>query len=210
MLANVYLHYALDLWFHKAVKPTLSGRATLLRFADDFVVLFEREAEATRFATELPKRLAKFNLSLAEEKTRLLPFGRWHWKRGQAHPHHFDFLGFRHHLGTSRNGRMQVVRIPCPKSVRRFLAEVKEWIQRHRHDRPWNQQRTLTQKLRGFYQYFSLWHTSLKLRAVKRETIKYWKKTLDRRSQRGSQSWEEWAQHPWATLPEPKLIHRTV
>jgi hypothetical protein len=155
-------------------------------------------------------RLAKFNLTLAEEKTHLLPFGRMHWRSGQSHPHYFDFLGFRHHLGTGLNGRMAVVRIPSPKSVQKFLANVKEWIHQHMHDRPQDQQATLTQKLRGFYQYFALWHTTRKLHGVMQEVLKLWRHALERRSQRGTRTWTRWKRHPWFTLPEPRLMHRSV
>ncbi len=210
MLANVYLHYALDLWFEKVVRPHCLGKATLVRFADDFIVLFQSELDAKRFAKALPERLAKFNLTLAEEKTNLLPFGRQHWQRGQSHPYHFDFLGFRHHLGTGRNGRMTVVRIPSPKSVRKFLAGVKEWLQRHMHDRPQDQQAVLTRKLLGFYQYFALWHATQKLYGVMQEVLKLWKHTLEHRSQRGARTWARWRHHPWFTLPLPKLVHKTV
>ena len=210
VLANTYLHYALDLWFEKVVRPRCEEKATLIRFADDFVVLFQSERDAKRFAAALPKRLAKFNLTLAEEKTHLLPFGRTHWRSGQSHPHHFDFLGFSHYLGTDRNGRMAVVRIPSPKSVRKFLASVKEWLHLHMHDRPQDQQTALDRKLLGFYQYFSVWHAGRKLRAIRKEVLKLWKHTLDRRSQRAWRTWANWARHPWFTLPEPRLVHRTV
>ena len=210
ILANIYLHYVLDLWFERDVRRHCLGKATLIRFADDFVVLFQSETDAKRFAKALPERLAKFNLTLAEEKTNLLPFGRQHWQSGQSHPHHFDFLGFRHHLGTDRKGRMAVVRIPSPKSVRKFLAGVKEWLRHHMHVRPQDQQAVLTKKLQGFYQYFALWHTTRKLADVCQEVMKLWKHTLERRSQRGARTWARWTGYPWFTLPEPKLLHRTV
>jgi hypothetical protein len=186
------------------------GKATLIRFADDFVVLFQSEMDAKRFAEALPTRLAKFNLTLAEEKTHLLPFGLKHWHNGHSHPHYFDFLGFRHHLGTDRKGRMAVLRIPSPKSVRKFLASVKEWLHQHMHDRPQDQQAALERKLRGFYQYFALWHTTRKLHGVMREMLGLWKHVLERRSQRGVRTWAQWARHPWFTLPEPTVLHRTV
>lgn len=210
VLANVYLHYALDLWFEKVVHPRCVGKATLIRFADDFVVLFQSEMDAKRFAKALPTRLAKFNLTLAEEKTNLLPFGRMHWRSGQGHPRHFDFLGFRHHLGTDRNGRMAVIRIPSLKSVQKFLASVKEWLHQHMHDRAQDQQAALTQKLQGFYQYFSVRYASNKLRVVWREVYKLWKHALEGRSQRGARTWARWTRHPWFVLPMPKLVHRTV
>ena len=210
VLANVYLHYALDLWFEKVVRPRCLGKATLIRFADDFVVLFQSEMDAKRFAEALPTRLAQFNLTLAEEKTHLLPFGRMHWRSGQSHPHHFDFLGFRHHLGTDRNGRMAVVRIPSPKSVQKFLAGVKEWLSQHMHDRAQDQQAALARKLQGFYQYFALWHATRKLHGVKLEVLKMWKHTLEHRSQRATRTWAQWKRHPWFALPAPRLVHRMV
>lgn len=210
VLANVYLHYALDLWFERVVRPRCRGRAQLIRFADDFVALFALQEDAERFASALPKRLAKFGLSLAEEKTKLLPFGSRHWVSGQSHPHHFDFLGFGHHLGTDRRGRMAVIRIPSPKSVQKFTASTKEWMRRHMHDRPMEQQRVLAQKLRGFYQYFALWHTTTKLRAVQQEVYRHWAWVLGRRSQRGRRPMAEWNPKPWFQLPAPKVLHTRV
>ncbi len=210
MLANVYLHYALDLWFERMVRPRCRGEAKPIRFADDFLVLFSNEADARAFADVLPKRMAKFGLNLAEEKTRLIPFGRTSWRPGESHPHHFDFLGFRHHLGRDRKGRMAVIRIPCPKSVRKFLAGVKEWLRRHRHEPGWLQSALLVAKLRGFYQYFALWHTTRKLEAVRKEVEKYWVRSLNGRSQKGKKAWGEWNLKPWFRLPKPRMLHRTV
>jgi RNA-directed DNA polymerase len=105
---------------------------------------------------------------------------------------------------------MTVVRVPCPKSVRKFLSGVAEWLEHHRHDRPTDQQRVLTQKLRGFYQYFALYHTLPKLGMVRDGVRQLWQAALRRRSQRGRMTWEEWQRKPWFDLPQPKLIHRTV
>lgn len=210
VLANVYLHDALDLWFDRRVRPRCHGRAQLIRFADDYVALFAQARDAHRLAAEMPERLAQFGLSLAEEKTALIPFGRGHWVPRQSYPHHFDFLGFRHHLGTDRRGRMVVIRIPSPKSVAKFTAGVKQWLRRHLHDRPEEQQRGLTQKLRGFYQYFALWHTTSKLRTVQREVYRYWAWVLGRRSQRGRRAQAAWATKVWFTLPEPRVLHPRV
>ena len=210
LLANIYPHYALDLWFTHVVCPRCQGTAKLIRFADDYVVLFTLQADAERFANVLPARLAKFGLSLAEEKMKLIPFGRRHWVRDQSYPKHFDLLGFRHHLGTDRKGRMAVIRIPCPKSVRKFLAGVAEWLEKHLHARPVEQQRVLGQKMRGFYQYFALWHTLAKLGTVRDEVRRLWHAALRRRSQRARLTWAEWQQKPWFKLPQPRILHRTV
>lgn len=210
LLANIYLHYVLDLWFTRVVQRRCQGAAKIVRFADDYVALFACREDAENFAAVLPERMAKFGLKLAEEKTKLIPFGRRHWKRGQSHPHHFDLLGFRHHLGTDRNGRMAVVRIPCPKSVRKFLQGIKDWLRQHLHDRPREVQRVLALKLRGFYQYFALWHTTTKLRAVWEQVKRLWFTALRRRGQRGQMTWEEWRRKPWADLPQPRVLHRAV
>ena len=210
VLANVYLHYALDLWFERVVRPRSQDSVTLVRFADDFVILCRSEQDARAIAAALPRRLGKFGLSLAEEKTHVVPFGRVHWWRWEHRNHHFDFLRFRHHIGTNRKGRMSVVRIPSPKSVRRFLAETKKWLWEHMHDRPEEQQRMLATKVLGFYQYFSVWQAGPKLRAVRQEVLKYWKWTLGRRSQRAKLSWADLQMKTWFTLPMPKLVHREV
>ena len=105
---------------------------------------------------------------------------------------------------------MTVVRIPCPKSIRRFLAETTEWLKGHAHDAPREQQRVLTQKLLGLYQYFGLWHTTAKLTKVRNDVQRLWHKTLTRRSQRHHLTWEEWQRKPWTDLPQPKVVHRMV
>jgi len=210
VLANVYLHYMLDLWFERVVKPRCEGPAKLIRFADDFVVLFKREEDARRFAEALPGRVAKFGLTLSREKTKLLPFGYRHWRRGESHPYHFDFLGFRHHLGTDRRGRMTVIRIPGPKSVRRFLMGMKEWLRENRHAAPRLQQEALARRLQGYYQYFALRKTVPKLDSVRSQVAWYWYRTLRRRSQRHRPTWETLTQRPWFTLPSPRVLHPTI
>ena len=108
LLANVYLHYVLDQWFEREVKPRLRGEAYIIRYADDFICAFEREEDALRFQSVLPKRLARFSLELAEDKTKLLRFGRFaareSARRDEGAPGTFDFLGFTHYCGKSRAG----------------------------------------------------------------------------------------------------------
>jgi group II intron reverse transcriptase/maturase len=210
LLANVYLHYVLDLWFERVVTPRCQGRATLIRFADDFLALFEDERDARRFLRALPQRMRKFALTLAEEKTRLIPFGRRHWRAHQPYPPHFDFLGFRHHLGHDRHGRMAVVRLPSPKSRQQFLREVKQWLRVHQHDRPRAQARVLHAKLRGFYQYFGLPHTTAALGRVGYAVQWYWYRALCRRSQKGRLRWDVLQRRPWFVLPRPRVVHPMV
>jgi RNA-directed DNA polymerase len=178
--------------------------------ATHHAALFLTQADAEGFAAALSERLGKFGLALAEEKTKLFPFGRRHWEPAASRSHHFDFLGFRHHLGTDRRGRMTEVRIPSPKSVRKFTSGAKEWLRRNLHQSPTEQQRVLGQKLRGFYQCFALWHTTAKLRAVQCAVYRHWAWALGRRSQRARRARAAWERRPWFRLPERKVPHSRV
>ena len=137
VLSNLYLHFTLDLWFAKKIKPQARGEAYLVRFADDFVGCFQYREDADRYQRQLRERFARFNLELAEDKTRLLAFGRfaappqgdWRAKR----PATFEFLGFKHVCGKARNGRFAVIRLPSLKSRRKFLAQTHQWLTEHWH-----------------------------------------------------------------------------
>src|ERR1700682_3734413 len=158
VLSNIYLHFTLDLWFEKKFKAQCQGEAYLVRFADDFVGSFQFWGDAQNFQRQLRERFAQFNLELAEEKTRLLLFGRFaaveRRKHGQR-PETFEFLGFKHVCGEDRAGRFALIRIPCTKSCRKFLARAREWLLGHRHWKRRQQQQHLTVMLGGFYQYFA-------------------------------------------------------
>ena len=210
IIANVYLHYVLDLWFDREFRLGCQGHARIVRYADDFIVLFEDEADATRFAAALPERLAKFGLEVAPEKTRLVPFGRQHWRQGEGVAGSFDFLGFSHYLGATRKGRMVVVRLPAKKGVHRFLMEVKAWLRRNMHLPPREQQRALAAKLRGYFQYFGLSRTVRVLNKVRYQLLWYWARTLRRRSQRDRTTLASLWQRAWFTLPEARVIHPEV
>ena len=204
ILANIYLHYALDLWFEKMVKPRCKGEVYLTRFADDFVVNFQYQRDAERFQKGLTNRFTKFGLELAEEKTRLMRFGRFVrtdlGKTGEK-PETFDFLGFKHVCGVDRGGKFALVRIPCVKSCRKFLAKTKEWLKRHMHWKRRDQQRQLISMLRGFYQYFGLHHCKSKLDRIRREVERQWRHSLRRRSQRHCMYWSYLKSRSWFELP---------
>ncbi len=185
-------------------------RARIIRYADDFLVLFETEEDAAQFAAILPVRLAKFGLEVAPEKTRLVPFGRQYWQQGKGATGSFDFLGFSHYLGTDRRGRMTVVRLPAKKGVHRFLMEVKEWLRRNMHLPPREQQRTLSAKLRGYFQYFGLPHCTPALSKARSQILWYWARTLRRRSQRGQPTLEQLRCRAWYALPTPRVVHPQV
>src|SRR2546425_11998903 len=152
-------------------------------------------------------------ISLADEKTRLLLFGRFAAERKAAYdarPETFDFLGFTHVCGTDRGGTFAVIRLPSLKSRRKFLARTKEWLSRHRHWKRRDQQRQLTTMLRGFYQYFGLHHCKPKLDVLRREGQLQWIRVLRRRSQRHRLYWCYLRSRSWFELPYANLRHATV
>lgn len=211
LLANVYLHYVLDQWFECDVKPRLPGEAHIIRYADDFICAFELEQDARRFQAVLAKRLGRYCLELAEEKTKLLRFGRFasreSKRRGEGAPGTFDFLGFTHYCGTSRAGKFKLKRKTATKKLRAKFQALKEWF-RSNLTRPtaevW---RTLREKLQGHYQYYNVndnWRWVMKYREAARRMGLRW---FRRRSQNSRTSWDAYCnylrQHP---LPTPDRI----
>ncbi len=174
----------LDEWFENEVKPRLRGEAHEIRFTDD-AVLFQYREDAEKVAAVLPKRFAKFGLTLHPEKTRLVDFGRSaeaKAKRQGQKPATFDFPGFTHICARSRRGKFTVHVLTVSKRLRRGLSEIARWCQEHRHDPVGEQQNTLNQKLRGHYQYYgrptnyrSLWKFYRGVRSA-------WRKWLSRRT----------------------------
>ena len=213
VLSNVYLHFTLDLWFEKKFKSQCRGEAYLVRFADDFVGCFQFQDDAQNFQRQLRERFARFNLELAEDKTRLLLFGRFaaamRGRRG-LRPETFEFLGFKHVCGVDRRGRFAFIRIPSTKSCRKFLARTREWLLAHRHWKRREQQHYLTVMLRGFYQYFALHHCERKLSWIRYEILRQWKHALQRRGQRRRLSWERLGNCSWFELPFARNMHPTV
>jgi len=215
ILSNVYLHYALDLWVEKKVKPVLRGHAQIIRFADDFVVCFQYQSDVNRFRNVIEKRLGKFEIAIAPEKTRSLLFGRFAAERLASkglRPPEFTFLGFRHICGSGQNGDFALIRLPANDRLSRFLAKVKLWLRQHNHWKVRDQQKRLTQMLQGFYAYFSITHCTGKLSLVHREVLRMWRKTLLRRSQRAKRKahWSVLRKKSWFVLPQPLLQHTWV
>jgi group II intron reverse transcriptase/maturase len=213
VLANVYLHYVLDLWFERRFKRDCRGEARLIRFVDDFVAVFQYRAEANAFGRELTGRMQEFGLELKPEKTRLLLFGRFARQRAAAFGEKlrtFEFLGFKHVCGVDRKGKFAVVRIPAHDSCRKFLDRIHDWLKSHMH---WNrraQQAHLATMLQGFYRYFALHHCERKLDGVRHEVQLQWIRTLRRRSQRHRLFWSYLRSRSWFELPYPKTLHPTV
>ena len=208
LLANIHLHYALDQWFVAGFRRTCTGEAYLTRYADDFVVAFEREEDARRFASILPERLAKFGITLAPEKTRHVRFGRREWAqaiRERRPTERFEFLGFVHVGGRTQKGRPILIRRPSTKSQRKFLQRVKGWLAGHQHDPTPRQQAQLSAMLRGHDHYFGLPGCLPKLRLMRVRVLWTWRATLNRRSQRSRHGWGWYASKPWFRLPTAKL-----
>jgi len=213
VLANIYLHYVLDLWFERKFKTECQGEAYLVRFADDFVACFQYKRDAERLDRTLKWRMEKFSLELAPEKTRMLLFGRFARETKAEYgekPETFEFLGFMHVCGTDANGKTAIVRIPSTKSCRKFLDRTHEWLVRHMHWKRRDQQRHLASMLRGFYQYFALHHCASKLYWLFNEVVRQWCRSLRRRSQRHRMFWSYLKSRSWFELPRPKLLHPSV
>jgi RNA-directed DNA polymerase len=190
ILANIYLHFALDLWFHKVVIPRCSGEACLIRYADDFVCAFEKEEDARRFYEELGERLKKFNLELSAEKTRTTPFS----PSGSAGKMSFDFLGFEFHWGKDRAGKPHVDKRTARKSLRNSLTRFKLWLKNNCHHRLPDLLRLLNAKLTGYFNYFGVHGNIRSLKFFYYQVIRQLWKYLNRRSQRKSYNWEGFRQ----------------
>jgi group II intron reverse transcriptase/maturase len=188
LLANIYLHEVLDKWFLRDVQPRLQGKAHLVRYADDFVIVFERESDARRVMHVLPKRFAKYGLRLHPEKTRLVAFEKPGGKCGRE-PGTFDFLGFRHYWTKSRKGYWVQKKKTSPQRLSRTLKSISQWCRDNRHLHVREQHRILTGKLRGHANYFGVAGNSRALSAVRNWTLGIWRKWLSRRNNRPMQ-WE--------------------
>jgi len=157
VLANVYLHYVLDIWFEKVVKKYLKGEAQIIRYADDFVCFFQYEHEANKFLEVLRKRLAKFSLEVSEEKTKLIPFGRFAKANSlNGRTESFDFLGFFYYNGETRTGRYRVVHRTSKKKLKQKKQSVKEWLKKNMHGRPSDIIKRLNRKIVGHYTYYGI------------------------------------------------------
>jgi RNA-directed DNA polymerase len=210
LLGNVYLHYVLDLWFETEVKPRLGGKATLIRYGDDFIIGFEREDDARRVLAVLGKRLGRFGLILHPDKTRLLPFGRppqeQHSGKGLAT---FDFLGCTFYWARSRQGRWGMWCKTRRASLRRAKTAIYDWCRRHRHQPIEAQHAALGQRWRGHYNYFGVSGNFRSVLRVVEATKRAWYKWLCRRSQRKRLNWKRFVdllrQFP---LPRPRIVVR--
>jgi group II intron reverse transcriptase/maturase len=213
LLANIYLHYVLDQWVNKWRKSA-KGEVIIVRYADDFVMGFQYQREAKRFQRELKKRLEKFALTLNEEKTRLIEFGRYaardRQKRGETKPQTFDFLGFTHICAIRRGtDKFFLLRLPSKKKIRRKLEEIYQTLKRMRHEPLEKQGAWLRSVFRGQLNYYAVPGTAESLTAIRKAISKRWLKALRRRSQKKSKklTWERFGRVVEAWLPTVKIIH---
>ena len=178
----------------------------MARYADDLVVVCEREMDARRVLEVLPKRFGKYGLTLHPEKTRLVRFGRP--KDDDDPPESFDFLGFTHHWAKSRAGKWVVKKKTASSRLSRALKGVREWMSRHYHDKVAEQHRSLCRKVQGHYAYYGITGNARALGNFLCEVGRAWRKWLGRRSQRAGLSWERFARllarYP---LPPVRIIH---
>jgi group II intron reverse transcriptase/maturase len=202
VLANVYLHYALDLWFERVFQRSCRGAVFLHRYADDFVCGFGREEEAQRFYSELEERLRKFGLELAKDKTRVIPFSRY--RQGETS---FDFLGFEFRWGVDRQGRARLKRRTSRKKFRNSVKRVNEWCKQHRHRRLREQFQLLNAKLRGYYNYYGVVGNYACLEQFAYQVRRIHWRWLNRRSQRPSYTWAAYVDllHLFA-LERPRIV----
>ena len=206
LLANIYLHEVLDVWFEREVRPRLNGRAALIRYADDVAIAFEQEVDARRVLTVLPKRFGKYGLTLHPEKTRLLDFRRP--SSDDDNRGSFELLGFTHFWGRSRKGSWVVQRKTSPGRFGRALKRIAEWCNVHRHLPVRDQQRDLVRKLNGHYAYFGITGNNRALERFVYEVRSVWRRWLDRRSNRARMTWARFnllLQH--YPLPTPRVVH---
>jgi RNA-directed DNA polymerase len=211
LLANAYLHYVLDEWVEEVVRPRMRGEMYLVRYADDAIFCFQYRDDAERVVQALEGRLATFGLRLNPEKTRLIEFGRFaeeQARRRGRRPETFDFLGFTHICGRSRNGKFTVKRKTAAKRLRRSMRRVTEWCRDHRHLPVGEQHKILCAKLRGHCNYYGLTGNMRSLRKMWWHVVRTWRKWLNRRSQRGRMPWKRFAEvlasYP---LPRPTVVH---
>jgi len=216
MLANIFLHAVLDVWFENEVKPRLRGRAELVRFADDFVIAFTREDDARRVYNVLPKRFEKYGLMLHPEKTRLVPFQRPSYLNRDdvttkgSEQGTFDLLGFTFYWARSKRGYWVIQLRTARDRFSRALHKLSDWCRRNRHEAVHEQWSRICKALQGHYAYFGVMGNEGRLLALRHATYRVWRNWLNRRSQRARVTWAKMKQligrYPLPRLPPPRSL----
>ena len=213
VLANIYLHYVLNLWFERVARKQLKGYAKLIVYADDFVVCFEDNESARQFSEMLKQRLAKFGLKVAEDKSRVIEFGRAVWEKAGQEGRKvatFNFLGLTHFCDKTRKGKFKVGRKTSDKKFRQKMSAVNEWLKKVRNlvkrEEWW---KVFRMKLLGHYRYYGISGNMRALRKFYYLTSELAYKWLNRRSQKKSISHSNFCRYLRSTLPQPRIYHLT-
>ena len=212
LLANIYLHYVFDLWMQRWRRREAKGEVIIVRYADDSVAGFENKADVGRFLEDLGKRLAQFGLSLNDEKTRVLEFGRFaaaHRARcGLRRPQTFDFLGFTHVCSTTRtNNRFTVLRLTSSKRMRATLKALRQKLNHRRHEPIPVVGAWLRRVVRGYFNYHAVPGNSRRLSAFRKEVAKAWLRALRRRGQHGRMTWQRFLRYVGRYIPSVRVVH---
>ncbi len=212
LLSNIYLHHVLDLWVHQWRQKEAKRPMYVVRYADDVVLAFGHGSEARIFRAQLRRRLADFGLTLHDEKTRLIRFGRFAWdsakKEERRKPDTFDFLGFTHISGRARDGTFQLLRFTSKKKRQAKFAELREELRKRRHQRIPITHQWLCSVLRGHYNYYGVPGNLLAMRLFRGRVQQAWYRQLERRSQRGARTVEEWKRFEERyELLKPEIVH---
>ncbi len=211
LLANIYLHYVLDLWVQQWRRRHSGGDMVIVRYADDFIVGFEHRTDAERFLEELTERFRQFCLELNPDKTRLIEFGRFaaerRNKRGGGKPDTFDFLGFTHYVGKTRQGHFRVKRRTAGKRMREKLKDISRELRRRMHLPIPEQGRWLRSVVNGWFRYYAVPFNFDALNRFRHQVARRWNKALRRRSQRGQMPWTRFERLRAKWLPRPRILH---
>ena len=204
MLANIYLHYALDVWFEQTVKVSCKGKAYLCRYADDFVCVFECESDAERFYRVLGNRMESFGLEVAEEKTHLIRFSRQDWQKNGS----FEFLGFEFRWGRGRWGKPVIKHRTARKKYRAALAGFQAWCREHCRMRKEKFFAALNAKLRGYYNYYGIRGNFESIADFFYQVTRMLFRLLNCRSQRRSYNWKGFSKLIKVfKLQRPRICH---
>ena len=209
ILGNIYLHFALDDWFEKVVVKQCKGYAGIVRYADDSVACFQYKEEAEKYLRSVKERLAKFGLEVAEEKTKILEFGRYAQRdrkaRGEKKPETFDFLGFTHYCSNSKDKRFRMKRKTSKKKMRAKLQETKEWLKERMHMEINTTIKELNIKLMGYYRYYGITDNTQGIKSFYEKVTEMLYRTLNRRSQKGKLTYDKYYNTIRKQIIAPKI-----
>jgi group II intron reverse transcriptase/maturase len=212
VLANLYLHYVLDLWVHAWRRKVAHGDVIVVRYADDAVLGFQHREDAEKFLADLRERVRKFGLELHPEKTRLIEFGRYaaerRGKRGAGKPETFNFLGFTHICGKNhKTGYFMVLRKTIGKRMAAKLKDIRRQLRVRLHDSTKRTTEWLKSVVRGYFRYHAIPRNEARLKVFRYEVLRMWWWQLRRRSQRSRWSWDKFLEHLGNLLPEVETLH---